>query len=71
MFSATLTRFLGNGPFYPNDGFEKNSCKNNWWYNLLYVNNFNDFINSVRNFKKFDTILKFKHFDSVFLFLGT
>ncbi|XP_076114771.1 nose resistant to fluoxetine protein 6-like [Mytilus galloprovincialis] len=32
--------YIGNGPFWPKDGFEKNYCKNTWWWNLLYINNF-------------------------------
>jgi hypothetical protein len=40
MFSAVLTKYLGNGPFFPNEGFEKDECKNTWWTNLLFVNNF-------------------------------
>lgn len=40
MFSAVLTRYLGNGPFFPTDGFEMNMCRYSWWANLLYVNNF-------------------------------
>ena len=48
MFSAVLSRYLGNGPFFPNDGFEMDSCRNTWWTNLLYINNFYDMGNSVR-----------------------
>lgn len=39
MISATLTGYLGNGPFYPYDGFEMNKCRDTWWTNLLYINN--------------------------------
>jgi peptidoglycan/LPS O-acetylase OafA/YrhL len=34
-FSVALSRYLGNGPLYPKDGFEINYCKNSWWTNLL------------------------------------
>lgn len=40
MFNILLTKYLGAGPFFPNDGFEKKDCQNNWWYNMLYINNF-------------------------------
>ncbi|XP_069120101.1 O-acyltransferase like protein-like [Argopecten irradians] len=40
MISATLTRYLGDGPEWPKDGFEIDSCSTTWWTNLLYVNNF-------------------------------
>lgn len=40
MISATLTKYLGSGPAYPVNGFEYNSCKDTWWANLLYINNF-------------------------------
>jgi hypothetical protein len=40
MISACLTKYLGDGPFYPKDGFETNYCKDTWWQNLLYINNF-------------------------------
>jgi hypothetical protein len=39
MFLITLLRYLGNGPIYPLDGFEKNMCQDTWWTNLLYINN--------------------------------
>ena len=39
LFEATLTRYLGNGPMYPQQGFEIDMCKSTWWTNLLYVNN--------------------------------
>ncbi len=39
MISIALTKYLGKGPFYPKDGFEINYCHNNWWTNLIYMNN--------------------------------
>lgn len=39
MISACLTRYLGDGPLYPEGGFEMNYCTDTWWTNLLYVNN--------------------------------
>jgi hypothetical protein len=40
LFSAFVSRNLGNGPFYPNDGFEIEMCRDTWWTNLIYLNNF-------------------------------
>ena len=37
--SVSLTRYLGKGPFYPNEGFESQQCRTRWWTNLLYINN--------------------------------
>jgi hypothetical protein len=42
LFSSTLTKYLGSGPMFPIDGFESSNCASNWWYNLLYINNFGD-----------------------------
>ena len=39
MTEAVLTRYFGRGPFFPQDGFEINQCKDSWWTNLLYLNN--------------------------------
>ncbi|XP_056006926.1 nose resistant to fluoxetine protein 6-like [Ostrea edulis] len=39
MISACLGRYLGDGPRWPKAGFEKDFCRNNWWRNLLYINN--------------------------------
>ncbi len=49
IFNANLSRYIGNGPFFPNDGYEVDSCKTNWWQNLLYINNFFNFDTSVNN----------------------
>ncbi|XP_048778807.2 nose resistant to fluoxetine protein 6-like isoform X3 [Ostrea edulis] len=38
MVTVCLGRYLGDGPVWPKDGFEKN-CKDTWWRNLLYINN--------------------------------
>ncbi|OWF35674.1 O-acyltransferase like protein-like [Mizuhopecten yessoensis] len=40
MISATLFRYLGDGPEWPKDGLEIESCATTWWTNLLYINNF-------------------------------
>lgn len=39
MFAATLTPYLGDGPFYPKNGFEYNRCRDTWWTNLIFLNN--------------------------------
>jgi len=39
LISATLTKYLGSGPFFPPNGFELDECRQSWWTNLLYVNN--------------------------------
>ncbi|XP_035220831.1 nose resistant to fluoxetine protein 6-like [Stegodyphus dumicola] len=38
-FSATVYYYLGCGPFWPETEIDPN-CKNYWWWNLLYINNF-------------------------------
>ncbi|CAF0782101.1 unnamed protein product [Adineta ricciae] len=36
-----LSPYLGQGgPMYPMDGIESASCRQTWWRNLLYINNF-------------------------------
>ena len=42
MISLNLSKYFGSGPFYPKDGFESMYCKNTWWTNALFVNNFVD-----------------------------
>lgn len=39
LISATLSPYSGQGPLYPRDGFEKNRCSNDWWTNVLLINN--------------------------------
>ncbi|XP_061188052.1 nose resistant to fluoxetine protein 6-like [Saccostrea echinata] len=39
MISACLSRYFGDGPLWPEQGFEKDYCENTWWRNLLYINN--------------------------------
>ncbi|XP_052221322.1 nose resistant to fluoxetine protein 6-like isoform X1 [Dreissena polymorpha] len=38
---TTLINHWGNGPMWPQQGFDPNNC-NTWWMNLLYINNFQD-----------------------------
>ncbi|KAK3607208.1 hypothetical protein CHS0354_031705 [Potamilus streckersoni] len=35
-------KYWSDGPFWPKDGFEIDYCKDSWWRNLLYINNFVD-----------------------------
>lgn len=39
MFTATLTKFLSKGPFYPVDVGLDGNCRTNWYLNMLYINN--------------------------------
>lgn len=39
MISICLSRYFGDGPLFPENGFEENYCKDTWWKNLLYINN--------------------------------
>ncbi len=39
-FSIALSRYLGDGPFYPKNGFEINFCRDTWWTNLLVNQSF-------------------------------
>ena len=34
---TTLFKYFGSGPFWPKESDE--ACINNWWTNLLYINN--------------------------------
>ncbi|XP_033763843.1 O-acyltransferase like protein-like [Pecten maximus] len=36
---ATLTEHISSGPFLPSVFQFRNSCKKNWWTNMLYINN--------------------------------
>ncbi|XP_033763400.1 nose resistant to fluoxetine protein 6-like [Pecten maximus] len=36
---VALLRYFGNGPFWPEGGFERDFCEDTWWTNLLYINN--------------------------------
>ncbi|KAG1681479.1 Nose resistant to fluoxetine protein 6 [Nymphon striatum] len=35
-----LFPYLASGPFWRSDGMEVDYCKDTWWTNLLYINNF-------------------------------
>ncbi|XP_042896783.1 nose resistant to fluoxetine protein 6 [Parasteatoda tepidariorum] len=38
-FYTTIYPYLGSGPFWPDYDVEP-LCQKNWWWNLLYINNF-------------------------------
>ncbi len=44
MFCLFLTRaflkYIGNGPMWYRGDFLNNGCKNYWWTNFLFLNNF-------------------------------
>ena len=37
---AILYKYLADGPMWNMDGIEPNQCRNSWWTNMLYLNNF-------------------------------
>ncbi|XP_055947333.1 nose resistant to fluoxetine protein 6-like [Argiope bruennichi] len=39
LFFATISPFLGSGPLWPEETVVQ-ACKDYWWWNLLYINNF-------------------------------
>ncbi|XP_060080501.1 nose resistant to fluoxetine protein 6-like [Ylistrum balloti] len=40
MVDIALFRYLSDGPTWSPDGLETDFCKDTWWTNLLYINNF-------------------------------
>ncbi|CAC5425124.1 unnamed protein product [Mytilus coruscus] len=40
MVYIALFPYLGSGPIWKKNGLENNYCKDTWWYNLLYIQNF-------------------------------
>ncbi|VDI33667.1 Hypothetical predicted protein [Mytilus galloprovincialis] len=40
MVYVSLFPYIGSGPLWKKDGMEVNYCKDAWYYNFLYVNNF-------------------------------
>ncbi|KAJ8300299.1 hypothetical protein KUTeg_021818 [Tegillarca granosa] len=39
---VSLNRYWSDGPLWPENGMEKDFCKDTWWKNLLYINNIVD-----------------------------
>ena len=46
-----LIRYWYNGPFWPQNGIEKDYCSDSWWKNILYINNFWGAQDTVRIFE--------------------
>lgn len=40
MIFAALFAYIGDGPFWHLISKNADNCHTNWWYNLLYINNF-------------------------------
>ncbi|KAJ8316917.1 hypothetical protein KUTeg_004821 [Tegillarca granosa] len=40
MVYVPLFPYFGTGPMWPQNGVEPDFCKDSWWTNLLYINNF-------------------------------
>ncbi|XP_076092316.1 O-acyltransferase like protein-like [Mytilus galloprovincialis] len=40
MMQVCISKYLGSGPMWANDGFNNQHCKDTWWWNLFYINNF-------------------------------
>ncbi|XP_015911602.2 nose resistant to fluoxetine protein 6 [Parasteatoda tepidariorum] len=38
-FNVTMFKYIGKGPFWEEDS-DVDICRENWWWNLLYINNF-------------------------------
>ncbi|XP_013404099.1 nose resistant to fluoxetine protein 6 [Lingula anatina] len=37
---VTLKDYMGRGPLWRETGYDAEQCRNNWWTNILYINNF-------------------------------
>lgn len=49
LFYILILPHLGSGPTWESRiGFERDNCANNWWANILYINNYVDPENMVR-----------------------
>lgn len=40
MISILLSKYFGAGPLFPPEGYEPAHCRQTWWRNVLYINNF-------------------------------
>ena len=40
MVFTCLMKFWGSGPMWPTGNVPYDACKESWWTNILYVNNF-------------------------------
>lgn len=39
MLYVPTAKYWADGPFWPQQGFDVDECKDTWWTNLLYINN--------------------------------
>lgn len=60
-FSASVYFYMGSGPYWPDGDFDP-ACRDTWWRNLLYINNFDLEAGQVR--------LAFMHIAVLFPYLG-
>lgn len=54
MLYVPTVKYWADGPFWPQNGFEINECRDTWWRNMLYINNVyldNSQVHSVLNTK--------------------
>lgn len=49
LISIHLSPYFGQGPLYPQDGYEYDRCRTSWYWNILYVNNLVNTENMVNN----------------------
>jgi len=69
---TTLIPLLGSGPVWDQKLMPFiNNCYNNWWQNLIYLQNMIDVKNTVKYFCLLDELLKKNIFGSVELIPGT
>ena len=40
LVEVAFFKYFGDGPQWPYAGIEYDECKKSWWWNLLYINNF-------------------------------
>lgn len=49
LITANIVPHLGDGPLWPQKAWsEAETCKKNWWTNLLFISNFIDAKHEVR-----------------------
>lgn len=57
-FSATVYLYMGSGFFWPDNNIDA-ACQETWWWNLLYINNFQSQEKMVILFCTSVTLIKF------------
>jgi hypothetical protein len=61
MVYVPLLQYWANGPLWPQKGVEIDYCKDSWWTNLLYVNNFVNFDKTVNSTSISHHMQRFTH----------